>query len=115
MRPGFGNQPMPTHAKRMMADPEWMMKWIWFKRCGKPPIAFDEFTPSELAAFLIGIEAEMENAPTLQGGGRWGPPRKIEIPKDPTEPVKTGDNLVDKWEREIAAGRMPDLSEGLSP
>lgn len=27
----------------------------------------------------------------------------------------TGDPLIDKWEREIAQGLTPDLTEGLSP
>lgn len=115
MKPGFGNQSMQLHAKRMMADPEWLLRWIWFKRCGKPPIPFDEFTPSELTAFLVGMEEEATATAELQGSGRWGPPRQIKLPKNWNEPVKTGDNLVDKWEREIAQGLTPDLSEGLSP
>lgn len=32
---------------------------------------------------------------------------------DPNGPMVTGDPLVDRWERELAAGRMPDLDEGL--
>lgn len=78
-------------------------------------MAFEEFTPAELSAFLIGIDTEVEESSELKGSGRWGPPRKIKLPKKWNEPIKTGDNLVDKWEREIAAGRTPDLSEGLSP
>ncbi len=29
------------------------------------------------------------------------------------EPFMTGDPLVDKWEREIAEGKLPDLEEAL--
>jgi hypothetical protein len=30
-----------------------------------------------------------------------------------TGPVITGDPLADRWEQELAQGRMPDLTEGL--
>jgi len=29
-------------------------------------------------------------------------------------PIEIGDPLIDRWEKEIAAGRAPDLAEGLS-
>ena len=119
MKPGFGAQAMEIHAKRMMADPTWVMRWLWYKRVGAPPISFEDFTPAEMAAFLVGIDNAVENekpGDTLSSGsGRWGPPRNLKLPSSWTEAVKTGDALIDKWEKEIAAGKTPDLSEGLSP
>lgn len=35
--------------------------------------------------------------------------------EDPDSPVVTGDPLADEWEREIAAGRVPDLTKGMTP
>jgi hypothetical protein len=32
---------------------------------------------------------------------------------DPNAPVVTGDPLVDRWERELAEGKTPDLTEGM--
>ena len=116
MKPPFGAESMEKIADQMIHDPVWAMRYLWFKKTGQPPLPFDEFRPGELAAFLVGIDKVLEEEPAPAVGlspRRWGPPRKLKQPKDWTEPVKTGDPLIDKWERELAAGRTPDLSEGL--
>ncbi len=96
----------------MRNDPDWAMRYIWYKRTGQPPIPFDDFRPSEVPAFLVGIDRLFES-PQLSYNKRWGPPRRLKSPSDWGEAVETGDPLIDKWEREIAEGRTPDLTEGL--
>ena len=116
MRPGFGAQTVEFHAERMKEDPLWILRWIWYQKTGTPPVSFDDFTPQQITPFFLGLEdaiAQEDNSslsPT-----RWGPPRKLKIPTSWEEPIKTGDPLIDKWEREIASGQTPNLAEGLSP
>ena len=116
MRPTFGEVSMEALSNRMLNDPEWAMRYLWYKRTGQPPIPFDEFRPGELAAFLVGIDKILEAPSGLSSKGlsskSWGPPRTLKQPTRWDEAVETGDPLIDKWEREIAEGRIPDLSEG---
>jgi len=102
----------------MVDDPTWAMRYLWWKKTGHPPIPFDEFRPGELAAFLVGIDRVLEQEATGTGGlsptrtRRWGPPRKLKQPSQWNEAIKTGDPLIDQWERDIAEGRTPDFSQG---
>ena len=112
MKPGFGVQTMEKHAERMLADPLWTLRWIWYKRTGTPPVEFSEFTPAEITPFLVGMEEALDRKDGLSPT-RWGPPRTLDAPSSWDEAVVTGDPLIDHWEQEIAAGRTPDLSAGL--
>lgn len=114
MKPTFGGAEMERIATWMVNDPDWAMRYLWYKKVGKPPIPFDEFRPGELAAFLVGIDKVLDQQPPVSGLSprRWGPPRRLKQPTRWNEAVKTGDPLIDKWEADIAAGRTPDLSEG---
>ena len=116
MRPGFGAQTMERQADWMLEDPEWALRYLWYKRTGTPPLKYEDFRPIELPAFLVGIDRKLDDrqAPASElSSSRWGPPRHLKLPASWGEAVKTGDPLIDQWEAEIAAGRDPDLTRGL--
>ena len=118
MKPTFGAETLENLATRMVDDPDWAMRYLWWKKTGTPPISYDEFRPGELAAFLVGIDKVLEQQAANPDGlspsriKRWGPPRRLKQPTKWDEAIKTGDPLIDQWEREIAEGRTPDLSTG---
>lgn len=98
----------------MRNDPQWIVRYVWYKRTGSPPLEYDEFRPAEIPAFLMGIDSALEEEDkSAYTKRRWGPPRNIKLPSQWNEAVSTGDPLIDKWEREIAAGKTPNLTENL--
>lgn len=102
---------MEKHSQRLAADNEWVLRWLWYKKTGKPPIGFEEFTPYELVPFLSGMDRVFDETDSVQG---WGASKVIKAPSKWDEAVKTGDPLIDKWEKELAEGLSPNLSEGLT-
>ena len=110
MKHDFGEQTTETHSKRLASDTEWLLRWFWYKKTGKPPIDFEDFTPHEIAPFLNGIDRLFDDNQTVSG---WGTSKILKAPTSWDEPVQTGDPLIDKWEKELAEGLSPNLSEGL--
>ena len=114
----------------MLKDPDWILQWLWYTKTGTPPKAYEDFHPAELGPFLHSMQELIEQQHGLAslsgiedldnefnirklGAGKWGPPKNLKAPKDWASAVKTGDSLIDKWEQEIAEGRIPDLTEGM--
>jgi hypothetical protein len=119
MRLRFGAQDPKQVAKaRWKADDiSWATSWVWWKKTGKPPREFEDYTVVELLAFLVFTDeiadpksADDNSDPettTIERNRRWGPPTLGKVPW--SEAARTGDPQIDKWEREIAAGMTPVL------
>lgn len=92
----------------MVRDPHDLLEVIYVMQTSRLPKPMYEYDPITLLALLqdrkIAIEeTEVIRAELMSQKHHWT--------ADP-EPVKvTGDPLVDKWEREIATGKTPDLDE----
>ena len=101
---------MENQTERLLDDPLWNLRWLYYKKTGSCPIEFGEFHPAEMTAFFVGIDQKFDKEDNSTGLSSW--PRVLKAPSKWEEAVETGDDLIDKWEREIAAGLDPDLSEG---
>lgn len=66
------------------------------------------------------IKGGIVGAPAAEHSRMLGELRRLDgILDDPdtvddTTPLVTGDPLVDEWERQIAEGKMPDLTQGMA-
>jgi len=100
---------METQTRRLLEDPVWNLRWLYYKKTGRCPLEFEDFLPAEVAPFFVGIDDKLDKEADKVVSS-W--PRVLKAPSKWDEAVETGDELIDKWEREIAAGRDPDLSEG---
>jgi hypothetical protein len=88
------------------------MEAMWLAKTGRPAHDFDDYDPTSLAALLtdkILRGAAKEAQGTAPSRQRWGPPRTLTGPKGYDQAIVTGDPVVDEWEREIAAGRVPNI------
>ena len=107
---------MKALARGMAKDPDWVLGYLYFKKTGSLHKPYGDFTSEHLHAILAG---DLEDAIILNLQRRQYEavdPRSGfsgKLPDDPSEPIETGDVLVDKWEREFAEGRAPDLEEKL--
>lgn len=91
-------------------DPREINEVIFAVRTGRPAKEIDEYDELTLWALLTETKTAKDE---------W---EKIRVEaqsaqKHWTEPIEitetTGDPLIDKWEQEIARGRVPDLDEEL--
>jgi|TARA_R110000824_G_scaffold102862_1_gene244672 hypothetical protein len=107
---------MTTVARGLARDPDWVLGYLYFKKTGRLPRPYGDFVPEHLHAVLAGdledaiiLNLQRRQYETITPTGFSG-----KLPSDLTsEPIETGDTLVDKWEREFAEGRVPDLEEKL--
>ena len=120
-KPSFGEQSPHKIAKVLWSksDPEWCSSYVWFKKTGKPPKDYGDYTYHELLALLVETEryidsllppeeeSEEESKTVFNQKRRIGPPT-LGVPKWETA-HRTGDPQIDKWERDIASGLDPDL------
>jgi hypothetical protein len=118
MRPGFGDQPLGKIAEMLTNDWKMVLEHIYLQKTGKTAKDFQDYHPVTLGVLLSGkigetLEARQPGshpAPekTKKSVGRWGPPT-IGKRKGFSTPISTGDPVADEWEREIAAGKIPNL------
>ena len=111
MKPGFTAQTPGLLARHLARDWRWVMEHVWLSKCDKPARSFEEYDPLSLAVLLsgeLGRAIEERNPPkTRKSVGRWGPPT-LSGPKSYDGAIRTGDPIADEWERDIAAGKIPD-------
>lgn len=91
----------------MVRDPREIMEVIWCINTGRPARPIDEYDQITLLALFFEAEEakkEQDRIRSRSTVSHWTEEEPL---------VLTGDPLVDKWEREIAAGRDPDLDEEL--
>lgn len=105
----------PVQAARQLAlrrlrgrDPEQQLRRWWTRKYQAPPTdpRYLAYTPEDLLLeFFEDYYADH-------------PERRVERRTHEATGAQyavTGDPLIDKWEREIAEGREPDLDEGVPP
>jgi len=49
----------------MLDDDKWLTKWIWYKKCGKPPIDYEDFTEKHMIALLHHMDKVVEDRTAL--------------------------------------------------
>ena len=81
------------------------------KRTGTPARSFDDYDPLTLQALLYHWDSALEHAAIRGLEEDEAQQVRRQARRNYKKPVSTGDPLVDEWEREIAAGRMPDLDK----
>jgi hypothetical protein len=88
-----------------MWDPVDRLDFIFVLRLNALPRPIDEYDSLSLQALLL------HKDDALKEGDRIAAEFKKHVKEE--EPIETGDPLIDKWEREFAAGEDPDLDEEL--
>lgn len=115
MRLGFGEQTPSDYARNKWVsnDPDWHTSVIWFKKTGRPPKEYEDYHYLTLVALVSETDAILEEI--QEGKTVFSQSRKIGPPSNSkvvwSDVRKTGDKQVDKWEKQIAAGQIPDLSK----
>ena len=80
-----------------------MLEYLTFSVTKRLPRPYGEYNDHVLHAFLAYMEDELNRQQARTKRGR------LAKPKTYSDAIETGDDLVDRWERDIAAGRVPDL------
>lgn len=100
-------------AKRLAeTDPEAVIGWLYFKKCGKLPREFQDYDLNTLQAYLGYLEDAIQFSALrrqVADAERVDQEPRGTIGESWAEPLYTGDPVVDEWERQIAAGEDPDL------
>lgn len=91
----------PKELARVIASTDrGIAEWLWTQKTGSPPRRLDDYDPQTLRALLAHSDAIAKQIQHIAAQSA-----------DPNAPVITGDPLIDKWERELAEGKTPDLNE----
>lgn len=89
-----------------------MAEWLTFRKTGRLPRPFEDYSPNLLRALLIYGDESAKEIETMANQAQRPARRRFWWEAPGVGVVgSTGDALVDKWEAEFAAGLTPNLDE----